>query len=82
MFRARNVQNVYRKHTKNIDQLMKDIESVIESVRGAITTYKEFIASMEKASVKDHADAIMQLEELLPKKYVRLPEKYGVARLI
>lgn len=71
IFRTRNVENVYRKHTKNIDQLVKDIEKVVESVRNAISVYKEFITTMENVNVREHVDAIMQLEELLPKRYVR-----------
>lgn len=65
------VEKVYGKHTKNLTNLVNNLEGVVEVIYNTVQTYRDFINALGNYRAKDFIKAISELQELLPQKYVK-----------
>lgn len=64
-----NLNNVYRKHTKSVEQLVDELDNTIENVVDGAAEFKEFLARTRSVKAKDVIEGLEELAKILPKKY-------------
>jgi len=61
---------VYRKHTKNLDEFVKQCGKMFDEVLKACRKYREFLRLLDERYAKEYERAIIALRDVMPKKCV------------
>lgn len=69
VFRVRDLKQVYRRHTKNLNKFTDELWQTIEQILDKGEYYKAFLANLDSVKLKDVEEDLKELLEVFPKKY-------------
>jgi hypothetical protein len=70
VFKIRDVEQVYKRHLKSVDNVVSKLEEIIAEIIKKADEFKYFIHKLDSLYATNYKDELEQLRDLFPKKYI------------